>query len=192
MFIGGMPRMKKFLVFIVAITAVCLAAFSVRNSMAGQKKTTGTPNDSSNVSWQEPSETKAYPKWKNLSKPWIYVSIKQQKVYIHGNGKVQYIMNCSTGSKSSPTPRGTFHIQHERGLSFYNASSKEGAHYWVSWLGHGVYLFHSVPTNKRGQYVVSEANKLGTPASHGCVRLTIYDAKWMYKTVPYLTKHLVH
>lgn len=184
--------MKRFIVFIVAITAVCLAAFSLRDSMAGQRAT-ATPNtDNTVASWKQPSESKAYPKWSSLSKPWIYVSIKQQKVYIHGNGKVQYVMYCSTGSQSSPTPKGTFHIQHQRGLSFYNASSREGAHYWVSWLGHGTYLFHSVPTNKDGQYVASEADKLGTPASHGCVRLSIADAKWMYKTVPYGTKVVIH
>lgn len=144
------------------------------------------------INWKKPSQNKAYPKWSKLSHRWIYVSTKNQKVYIHGNGKVQYIMNCSTGKKSSPTPKGTFHIQAERGYSFYNAASGEGAHYWVSWLDHGIYLFHSVPTNSKGHYVLSEAHKLGKRASHGCVRLSVPDARWMYKTVPYGVKVVIH
>lgn len=100
--------------------------------------------------------------------------------------KALYTMVCSTGIYNS-TPRGTFHIQN-RGKSFYNKSSKEGAKYWTSWLYNGIYLFHTVPTNKKGKYIKSEAKKLGKPVSHGCIRLTIPDAYWIYKKVPRGTK----
>ncbi|WP_165541109.1 L,D-transpeptidase, partial [Bifidobacterium longum] len=29
-----------------------------------------------------------------------------------------------------------------------------------------------------------EPNKLGSPASHGCVRLTVPDVKWLYEQLP--------
>ena len=29
-----------------------------------------------------------------------------------------------------------------------------------------------------------EGNKLGQPASHGCVRLTVADAEWFYNQIP--------
>ncbi|NLN87671.1 MAG: L,D-transpeptidase, partial [Syntrophomonadaceae bacterium] len=29
-----------------------------------------------------------------------------------------------------------------------------------------------------------EAAKLGTPASHGCVRLATEDAQWLYRNIP--------
>ncbi|MDB6823838.1 L,D-transpeptidase [Bifidobacterium longum] len=45
-------------------------------------------------------------------------------------------------------------------------------------------LFHTVPTDSSGRYIVSEANKLGSPASHGCVRLTVPDVKWLYEQLP--------
>lgn len=187
-------KFKNVFAFIIVSVFIVMALAAAQHSFAVRKA--ATPSDSQtttqSVYWKASSEDKAYPEWSKMSKPWIYVSVKQQKVFIHGNGKVQYIMNCSTGIPSSPTPRGTFHIQKERGYSFYNKRSHEGAHYWVSWLDHGVYLFHSVPTNAHGQYVVSEAEKLGTPASHGCVRLSIADAKWMYQTVPFGTKVVVH
>ena len=50
---------------------------------------------------------------------------------------------------------------------------------------YGPYLFHSVPTGQNfGDYLEDEAMKLGQPASHGCVRLTVADAKWFYDQVP--------
>lgn len=47
----------------------------------------------------------------------------------------------------------------------------------------GGILFHSVyyyQNGNPGTLATKEYNKLGTPASHGCVRLTVLDAKWIY------------
>ena len=46
----------------------------------------------------------------------------------------------------------------------------------------GNYLFHSVPYYKQAydQLEMDEFEKLGTPASKGCVRLCVRDAKWIY------------
>ena len=51
----------------------------------------------------------------------------------------------------------------------------------------GVY-FHSVATGSAADPVhsvpVGEYNKLGVPASHGCIRLCVRDAKWIYEHCP--------
>lgn len=50
----------------------------------------------------------------------------------------------------------------------------------------GPYLFHSVPyfTKDKGDLEYAEYNKLGSPASLGCIRLSVEDAKWVYENCP--------
>ncbi|MHA3067171.1 L,D-transpeptidase [Lacticaseibacillus saniviri] len=129
------------------------------------------------INWMKPSENKPYPKLQ--AGDYFSVSIANQRVYVRNKkNQTLYTMYASTGANNG-TPRGTFHIQAERGYSFYNYASGEGAHYWTSFLNHGEYLFHSVPVDIHGQYIPSEAKKLGTPVSHGCVRLPVPDAQWI-------------
>lgn len=112
----------------------------------------------------------------------VNVDLKKQRVHILANGKTVYTMIMSSGMDDS-TPHGDYHIN-MRGKHFFNYEEKVGADYWVGFIG-GEYLFHSVPTRYNfGEYIPSEGMKLGKPASHGCVRLSVADAKWFYKNIP--------
>lgn len=145
------------------------------------------------INWLVPSSG-TYPVIGPNEPIWIKVSKAAQKVYIMNGSQVIYTMVCSTGLDTNPdtsTPEGTFYIQHERGISFYNPNEKEGAEYWVSWKNHGEFLFHSVATDKNGAIIPSEAAKLGHKASHGCIRLTVPDAKWIYDNIKYNTKVVI-
>jgi lipoprotein-anchoring transpeptidase ErfK/SrfK len=147
----------------------------------------------STVNWLKPSGG-AYPVITQNDSIWIEVSKEKQRVYIMKGNKTIYTMICSTGLDTSPdtsTPEGTFFIQQERGTSFYNAREKAGAIYWVSWKNHGEFLFHSVAMDKNGNVIQSEAKKLGHKASHGCVRLAVPDAKWIYDHIRYKTKVVI-
>jgi lipoprotein-anchoring transpeptidase ErfK/SrfK len=149
-------------------------------------KTTASA-ETKTIDWHASSEDKAYPTLQ--ASDWIDVSEEKQRVYIKHDHQVLYTMYCSTGAPdatgTSATPKGTFEIEAERGLNFFNQASGEGANYWVSFKDHGTYLFHTVPVDANGNYVESEAVKLGKEAaSHGCVRLSVADAKWFYETVP--------
>lgn len=41
------------------------------------------------------------------------------------------------------------------------------------------------------QVIKSEAEKLGEKASHGCIRLTVSDAKWIYEHIKTNTKVVI-
>lgn len=152
---------------------------SLKKSATTAKSSSTQSSKPSIINWRKPSESQAYPNVSAHPNMEFDVDTTAQRVYLRDNGKTLYTMYASTGMANS-TPKGTYAIQAERGYSFYNAREQMGAHYYTSWLKHGKYLFHSVPTNANGNYIVSEAEKLGKePASHGCVRVSVADAKWI-------------
>lgn len=152
------------------------------------------------IDWRKPSQTTAYPTLSQVKNLWIRVSIDGNRTYVMSGDRVIYTMYSSAGEYErnasgqlvSDTPTGVFHVEHERGTHFYSQMSGEGANWWVSWKDHGIYLFHSVPVDINGNYETAEADKLGKePASHGCIRLSVPDAKWLYEQLPYGTKVVV-
>lgn len=119
----------------------------------------------------------------------IDVSIKDQRVTVlDAKDRLVKEFVCSSGEEGSETPTGTFTVT-DRGKSFYNPAVKEGAYYWTRF--YKAYLFHSVPFDKNEIMEPEEAEKLGTPASHGCIRLKTENAKWIYDNIPEGTKVLI-
>lgn len=118
----------------------------------------------------------------------IRVSIAEQSVSVIRDGLIVREMVCSTGipGTDDATPVGNYILNEsgvKRGNWFYSEKYKEGAKYWVGFIG-GTYLFHSVPMDRNGNIILTEAKKLGRPASHGCIRLSVEDARWFFDTVP--------
>ena len=85
---------------------------------------------------------------------------------------------CSVGLPATPTPTGTYNT-----LAQYRWHTLMGPSYgqYCTRIVGGV-LFHSVAGNSMTVKNLNAANynMLGQPASHGCVRLCVRDAKWIY------------
>lgn len=119
----------------------------------------------------------------------VYVSIRDQKVtVVDAKDLVVQVFPCSTGMEGYETPTGTYTVTN-RGESFYNKSLKEGAYYWTQFYGN--YLFHSPPFDENREMIAGEAEKLGQLASHGCVRLSLDNAKWFYDNIKNDTKVVI-
>lgn len=99
-------------------------------------------------------------------------------------------MACSTGKYINNTPLGTFKVS-----SRYTwRLMVDGTHSQYATRFYGGILFHSVPcySPHKNQLEYEEFNKLGSPASLGCVRLNVQDAKWIYDNCPYGTTVIVY
>lgn len=55
---------------------------------------------------------------------------------------------------------------------------------------YGNYLFHSVLYSKYNGSLMD--GRVGIPLSHGCVRLQIDNAKWIYDNIPRGTKVVIY
>jgi hypothetical protein len=140
--------------------------------------------------WTKPSQSFAYPNVSNYSGINIEVNLSKQEVYIKRNNKVLYTMYCSSG-KNGATPTGHYQIQAERGSVFWEGNI--GARWYTSWKGHGIYLFHSVLIDRNYHYIPSESKWLGIkPISHGCIRMSGPDAKWINEHMKVGTKLYIH
>ncbi len=98
---------------------------------------------------------------------------------------------CSVGLPATPTPAGTFY-------TFVKYRWKElmgpsWGQYATKFTSDGCY-FHSVAGTNTTSYNLSSVdyNNLGVPASHGCVRLCVRDAKWIYDNCPLGMKVIVY
>lgn len=87
---------------------------------------------------------------------------------------------CSVGAPWTPTVTGHYHIG-LRGSSFGVGYT---AYWWTQF--HGDYLFHSV-LYRQGTYSLLDGT-LNGHVSHGCVRMNIWDAKWIHDNIPTGTK----
>lgn len=92
-------------------------------------------------------------------------------------------MPCSTGKKDTPTRTGTFKMPATkyRYKSFIEFPC--AAQYWTRVVG-GIY-FHSILYSREdADYLqtVSYRN-IGRRASHGCIRLLVPDARWIYYNI---------
>lgn len=103
-----------------------------------------------------------------------------------GEWKLRKYYRCSTGAYDTPTPKGSYYI-HSKG--YYFSDEDYTCWYWSAFLG-SEYLYHSVPYVTDSQKYFRDS-RLGLNISHGCVRLDIDHAKWIYDNIPYYTRVVI-
>ena len=108
----------------------------------------------------------------------FFVDLTRLTVTAVANGEVIRVMPCSVGDAGHPTPRGRYETDYKTEFL-----GKEGV-YLCRWGVHyyGGYLFHSVLYTWRGDAILD--GELSARISHGCVRLSPEDSRWIYETAP--------
>lgn len=118
---------------------------------------------------------------------YIEIDLSLQRLYCFDSQTQECAYTVSTGKWSTPTPLGTRYIESKDDRAW---SEKYGLYmpYWNS-IGGG-YGIHELPEWPSG-YKEGEAH-LGTPVSHGCIRLGVGSAEWVYSWAPVGTPVYIH
>lgn len=121
----------------------------------------------------------------------VFVNIAEQKTYVYEGSKNDWTLDktftCSTGIEGKETPVGVFTVQN-RAPWFFSPKYGQGGKYYVQFMGN--YLFHSIPFDS-DKTTISDPT-LGVPASHGCIRLSVEDSKWLYDNVQNGSKIIIY
>lgn len=165
-------------------TRQALEAFQSRNKLAAD----GVAGEATQKLLYSPDALKQV----KPNKPYVLkVSTSNQRVYAYAWNEQDLAyttlirtMVCSTGKTNTPTPKGTY--KSATPVARWGYFPKFDV--WAQYLYRisGPYLFHSVlysEANEKTLLYGSQAN-LGSKASHGCVRLSVADAKWIYNNCP--------
>lgn len=128
----------------------------------------------------------------------LKISIKDQMVYAYAlDDNYEYTrlvrsMTCSTGLPETPTPKGSF-TNTGPGLRWHYFKKYDCWAQYAYYI-HGNILFHSVLYSEKDEdsLLWGSVYNLGKPASHGCVRLAVEDAKWIYNNCAAGTKVIVY
>ena len=87
-----------------------------------------------------------------------------------------YQWSCTVGKPETPTITGTFYVSGRK--PFFGSDT-----YMVKYATRikGSYYYHSILFNSEGTEIINDT--LGEALSHGCIRLAVENAQWIYDNV---------
>ena len=94
---------------------------------------------------------------------------------------------CGDGKSSTPTIEGSFTVGIK--MLYFDSGS---ARCWYATQFCGNYLFHSVLYYQNSWPSSVMDGRVGVGVSHGCVRLQVDNAEWIYDNIPRGTKVIVY
>ena len=108
---------------------------------------------------------------------YIDINLAQQILCAFENGEIIDCHLVSTGKRGMETPQGQFSLRNKASRVW---SKKYGLFmpYWMAVASDGSFGIHELPEWPGGYK--EGANHLGTPVSHGCIRLGVGSAKTIY------------
>ncbi len=107
----------------------------------------------------------------------VEIDLTEQKLFYFVNDYLWKEFLVSTGKPGMTTPKGEFEIINKNPKAWSNAY-KLWMPYWLG-LGNGIFGIHELPLWPNG-YREGE-NHLGKAVSHGCIRLGIGPAQYLYE-----------
>jgi lipoprotein-anchoring transpeptidase ErfK/SrfK len=122
--------------------------------------------------------------------PWeINVSLSARRATVLHGGKVVKRYTIAVGAPGSPTPTGRFAVTDRLTTGDPSgpygccilALSARSPHAIQGWAGGNRIAIHSTP----------ETSSIGQAASHGCMRLTLAEGKWLLDHVPLGTPTII-
>ncbi len=106
----------------------------------------------------------------------VRIDRTEQKMRVYVHGELFYIWPVSTGRAGYQTPTGSHQPYSLR--EFHRSNKYSNAPMPYSIFYRGGYAIHGTDA----------VNRLGSPASHGCVRLHISNARELFQMVQYFGK----
>lgn len=107
---------------------------------------------------------------------YIEVNLSEQTMYLFDGKDLKSTYRVSTGKWSMPTPTGEYKIENKTDRAF---SNRYGLYmpWWMGFIG-TEYGIHELPEWPNG--AKEGESHIGTPVSHGCIRLGVGPAQAVY------------
>ena len=120
---------------------------------------------------------------------YIDINVETQVMTIFEDGKAVDAYMVSSGKRGMDTPKGNYTI-HNKAPRPWSKAYGLYMPYWMALVASGKYGIHELPEWPGGYK--EGANHLGTPVSHGCVRLGVGPAERVYNWADIGTPVTVH
>jgi LysM repeat protein len=113
---------------------------------------------------------------------WIDVNLSTQTLIAYAGQKAVFRTKVSTGTQRTPTVVGTFRVYVKLA-----STRMRGPGYDLPNVPYVMYFYRGY-----GLHGTYWHNNFGTPMSHGCVNLSVDDARWLYNWASVGTKVVTH
>ncbi len=157
-----------------------------KQTTTAAQTTTEAPTETTSATEAEPDGEYSWYSDYSIDVNLAYCTVTVYENNADGSRTPINVMACSCGREGCETPTGTFYTsdQYEWGWMADGSVAQYVTRF------NGDILFHSVPSWEPapGNIEIGEYNKLGGPASLGCIRLCVADASWIYWNMPWGTE----